>query len=153
MSAMGTLHLIPWSSVPDLTKAAGMDSASYCGALQNLTKEVATYSWSGYVLAALLPILRTNYSIDLLSSEPELAQQLSSATESTYVILTYADREASLARLDAASFNPGQLRAAFEAFNAMDAPEAEQFMPDGISFLRDGLRHLDTEHLLILIIG
>jgi hypothetical protein len=94
MSAIATIHLIPRSCVPELITDVETNSSSY-SSLQRLGQEVATYSWSGYVIAALLPILQTNYGINLLS-EQTIANRLSRATQSSTIVLTYADREASL---------------------------------------------------------
>jgi hypothetical protein len=56
-------------------------------------------------------------------------------------------------RLQGGNFDDSKLRASFEAFNEIKLPEAAEFMPDGIRFLKAGLDKLSEDSVAILHIG
>jgi hypothetical protein len=91
------------------------------------------YSWSGDVLAALLPYL-AEQGIDLAP------------------VLTSDHRERYLARLDPIDFDGAVLRRYYEERNGTPAAGVEYAMLDGIAFLRDTLEPLDSATVARLVI-
>jgi hypothetical protein len=111
------------------------------------------YSWSGYVLATLLPYL-DEQGIDLMHSDhDEVASTISQTREGPAFVLTSDHRERYLARLDPSAFDGAQLRRYYEEFNEMAAAGVGYAMLDGIAFFRDTLGPLDSAIVAVLIIG
>ena len=111
------------------------------------------YSWSGYVLATLLPHL-VEQGIDLMhSGRDEVASTLSQAREGSVFVLTPDHRERYLARLDPSAFDGALLRRYYEEFNATAAEGVEYAMLDGIAFFRDTLAPLESAVVAVFSIG
>jgi hypothetical protein len=111
------------------------------------------YSWSGDVLATLLPYLEEQ-GIDLMhSGHDEVASAVSRARESSVFVLTSVHRERYLVRLDPSEFDGKVLRRYYGEFNHTTAESVEYAMLDGIAFLRDTLAPLQSATVAVLIIG
>jgi hypothetical protein len=111
------------------------------------------YSWSGEVLATLLPYL-DGQGIDLMHSDhDQVASTLSQTLESSVFILTSDHRERYLARLDPRAFDGSVLRRYYEEFTETAAEDVDYAMLDGIAFLRDTLAPLESAIVAVLIIG
>jgi thymidylate kinase len=121
-----------------------------------LDREIITrfeYSWSGYVLATLLPYL-DEQGIDLMHSDhDEVASTISQTREGSVFVLTSDHRERYLARLDPSAFDGAVLRRYYEQFNESAAEGVGYALLDGIAFLRDTLAPLETATVAVLIIG
>ena len=111
------------------------------------------YSWSGYVLATLLPYL-DEQGIDLMHSDhDEVASTISETLEGSVFVLTSDHRERYLARLDPSAFDGAALRRYYEEFNEITADGVDYAMLDGIAFFRDTLAPLQSAIVAVLIIG
>jgi len=110
------------------------------------------YSWSGSVLATLLPYLEKQ-GIDLTHSDhDELASPLSQTHEGTVFVLTSDHRDRYLERLDPIEFDAAALRRYFEEFHKVAAEGVGYAMLDGIAFLRDTLAPLRPAIAAVVII-
>jgi len=111
------------------------------------------FSWSGGVLATLLPYL-DEHGIDLMHSDhDQVASTLSQAREGPVFVLTSDHRERHLARLDPIEFDGAVLRRYYERFNDTAAEGVDYAMLDGIAFFRDTLAPLQSAIVAVLIIG
>ena len=115
--------------------------------------EVATYAWSGYVLATLLPFLQEQ-GIDLMESEyDDLATHISSERRISCFILTEPHRAAYLEKLAPDGFTVDALRDYYNEFNECSDPEAGLPMLEGIAALRQSLESLDDQSVVVVAIG
>ena len=153
MSATAKLYLVPHSALSTLEVAASSNPESYREAFGKYGRDIATYSWGGWIIATLLPILHSNYRIDLMKGENEISTRLSNKTGMSHVILTMAEKAAYWERLDPSLFVSKDLQSAFEQFNETKAPEAAEFMQAGIEFLRFGLQCVSPANVVLLVIG
>jgi hypothetical protein len=111
------------------------------------------YSWSGDVLATLLPYL-DEQGIDLMHSDHDaVASTLSKTREGSVFVLTSDHRERYLARLDPSEFDGATLRRYYEELNETAAEGVEGAMLDGIAFFRDTLAPLESALVAVLVIG
>ena len=100
------------------------------------------YSWSGDVLAALLPYLAERH-IDLMHADPRGA----------VFVLTPDHRDRYLARLDPGAFDGATLRVYYEELNESTADGVDYAMLDGIAFLRDTLELIAPATVAVLVIS
>jgi hypothetical protein len=111
------------------------------------------FSWSGDVLATLLPYLDEE-GIDLRhSAHDEVASTVSQARAGSVFVLTSAHRERYLARLDPIEFDGAVLRRHYEELDGTAADGVEYAMLDGIAFFRDTLAPLGSAIVAVVIIG
>jgi hypothetical protein len=111
------------------------------------------YSWSGGVLAALLPYL-DEQGIDLMHSDhDEVASTISQLRQGSVFVLTSDHRERYLSRLDPIAFDGAVLRRYYEELNEMTAEGVDYAMLDGIAFLRDTLEPLRSAVVAVFITG
>jgi gluconate kinase len=111
------------------------------------------YSWSGDVLATLLPYL-DEQGIDLIHSDhDEVASTLSKTRAGSVFVLTSDHRDRYLARLDPSAFDGAVLRRYYEQSNEAAAEGVEYAMLDGIAFFRDTLAPLESATVAVLVIG
>ena len=159
-SAIGQSFVISESALPLVQAAASPRKRSVRGTSDEfwdvLGRETITrieYSWSGYVLATLLPYL-DEQGIDLLHSEhDEVASTLSQTREGSVFVLTSDHRERYLARLDPSAFDGAVLRRHYEGFNETAAEGVDYAMLDGIAFFRDTLAPLESAIVAVFSIG
>jgi hypothetical protein len=158
-SAIGQSFVISEPALPTLQAAATRKriprgtSDEFCDALDRETITRIEYSWSGYVLATLLPYL-DEQGIDLLHSDyDEVASTLSQAREASVFVLTSDHRERYLTRLDPSAFDGAVLRRYYEKFNETAAEGVGYAMLDGIAFFRDTLAPLESAIVAVFIIG
>jgi thymidylate kinase len=159
-SAIGQSFVISESALPIVQAAATPrkriargTSDEFWDVLGSQTITRIEYSWSGYVLATLLPYL-DEQGIDLMHSDhDEVASTISQTREGPAFVLTSDHRERYLARLDPSAFDGAQLRRYYEEFNEMAAAGVGYAMLDGIAFFRDTLGPLDSAIVAVLIIG
>jgi hypothetical protein len=162
MSAIASFILLPKSALPELRKAAvpkkrffffGALKYRFRDFLRTRGREVASYDWSGYVIATVLPYLEER-GIDLMKSEyDELSSHLSKAQQSTCFILTPAHQQAYLARLSPELYAEAELRDYANEFNGSSEAGAGKPMLDGIRAIRDSLRQLDDDSVILIHIG
>jgi hypothetical protein len=113
-------------------------------------KSAATYQWSGYVLATLLPYL-DEQEIKLMDSPYDaLTTQLSEELGATIFIFTPAHKEAYHDKLSPSKFSSDKLRDYFNDFNATEETEIGQAMLDGISAIQQSLATLDSDSVILL---
>jgi hypothetical protein len=105
------------------------------------------YSWSGDVLATLLPYL-DEQGIDLVNSDHD-----EMALEGSVLVLTSDHRERYWARLDPSEFDGAVLRRYYEEFNDTAAEDVGYAMLDGIAFFRDTLALLESATVAVFTIG
>jgi hypothetical protein len=158
-SAIGQSFVIPESALPILQAAASPrkrilgTSDEFGDVLGRETITRIEYSWSGYVLATLLPYL-DEQGIDLLHSDhDEAASTLSQTREGSVFVLTSDHRERYLTRLDPTEFDGAMLRRYYEEFNETAAAGVDYALLDGIAFFRDTLAPLESALVAVLIIG
>ena len=110
------------------------------------------YSWSGGVLETLLRYLDAQ-GIDLTHSDhAEVAAALSRTRAGSVFVLTSAQRERHLGRLDPTEFDCSVLRSYYEALNETAAAGVGYALLDGIAFLRDTLELLGPGLVAVLVI-
>jgi hypothetical protein len=159
-SALGQSFVISEAALPIVQAAASPRKRILRGTSYEfwdvLGRETITrieYSWSGCVLATLLPYL-DEQGIDLLHSDhDEVASTLSQARQSSIFVLTPDHRERYLARLDPIAFDGAVLRRYYEEFNETAAEGVDYAMLDGIAFFRDTLAPLESAIVAVVIIG
>jgi hypothetical protein len=159
-SAVGQSFVIAESALPRVQDAANPRKRILRGASDQfwdvLGRETITrieYSWSGDVLATLLPYL-DEQGIDLTHSDrDEGASTLSQTRAGSFFVLTSDHRDRYLARLDPIEFDGAALRRYHEEFNETAAEGVEYAMLDGIAFLRDTLAPLEPAIVAVLLIG
>jgi gluconate kinase len=159
-SAIGQSFVISESALPIVQAAARPRKRILRGTSDEfwdvLGRETITridYSWSGYVLATLLPYL-DEQGMDLLHSDhDEVASTLSQTREGSVLVLTSDHRERYLARLDPSEFDGAALRRYYEEFNETAAEGVDAAMLDGIAFFRDTLAPLESAIVAVFIIG
>ena len=156
-TAASDSRLTPWSKRGAAIGQSFVISKSALGILRGtpddlwdvLGREAITrieYSWSGDVLATLLPYLDTQ-GIDLVHSDRD------EAPKGSVLVLTSDHRERYWARLDPSEFDGAVLRRYYEEFNETAAEDVGYAMLDGIAFFRDTLAPLESETVAVLIIG
>jgi gluconate kinase len=159
-SAIGQSFVISESALPIVQAAASPrkriprgTSDEFWDVLGRQTITRIEYSWSGHVLATLLPYLGEQ-GIDLMHSDhDEVASTLSQTREGSVSVLTSDHRERYLARLDPIAFDGAVLRRYYEEFNETAAEGVDAAMLDGIAFFRDTLAPLESEIVAVLTIG
>jgi hypothetical protein len=150
-SAIGQSFVISESALPIVQ--AGASSDEFWDVLGREAITRIEYSWSGDVLATLLPYL-DEQGIDLMHSDhDEVASTLSQTREASVLVLTSDHRERYLARLDPIEFDGAALRRYYEEFNETPAEGVDYAMLDGIAFYRDTLAPLESAIVAVLIIG
>jgi hypothetical protein len=128
-------------------------SAEFWDVLDRETITRIEYSWSGDVLATLLPYL-DEQGIDLVHSDhDEVAATISQTREGSVFVLTSDHRERYLARLDPSAFDGEALRRYYEEFNETAAEGVGYALLDGIAFFRDTLAPLEPGIVAVFIIG
>jgi hypothetical protein len=158
-SAIGQSVVISESALQIVEAAAGPPKRIDRGTDQFwdvLGRETITrieYSWSGYVLATLLPYLDEQGTDLTHSDHDQVASTISQTREGSVFILTSDHRERYLARLDPSAFDGSVLRRYYEEFNDMSAEGVDYAMLDGIAFFRDTLAPLDSAIVAVFIIG
>src|SRR5215211_358981 len=158
--AIGQSFVIPESALPIVQAAASPRKRILRGTSNEfwevLGRETITrieYSWSGDVLATLLPYL-DEQGFDLMhSNHDEVPSTLSQTRESSVFVLTSDHRERYLERLDPIEFDGPVLRRYYEEFNETAAEGVDYAMLDGIAFFRDTLAPLQSAIVAVLIIG
>jgi hypothetical protein len=155
-TATSDSRLKPWSKRGAAIGQSFVISESALGILRGapddlwdvLGRETITrieYSWSGDVLATVLPYL-DEQGIDLVHSDcDEVAQ------EGSVLVLTSDHRERYWARLDPSEFDGAVLQRYYEEFNETAAEDVGYAMLDGIAFLRDTLAPLESATVAVLI--
>jgi hypothetical protein len=159
-SAIGQSFVISESALPIVQAAASPRKRSSGGTSDEfwdvLGREATTrieYSWSGDVLATLLPYL-DEQGIDLLRSDhDEVASTISQTRGGSAFVLTSDQRDRYLARLDPSAFDGAVLRRYYEEFNETAAEGVDYAMLDGIAFFRDTLASLQSTSVAVFIVG
>jgi hypothetical protein len=149
-SASGQSFVISESALP-VVQAAGT-SDEFWEVLGRETITRIEYSWSGYVLATLLPYL-DEQGIDLMQSDHGEASTISQSRAGSVFVFTSDHRERYLARLDPSEFDGAVLRRYYEESNETSAEGVGYAMLDGIAFFRDTLAPLRSAIVALLIIG
>jgi len=140
-SAIGRSFVVAESALPLVQGAA---SDQFWDLLGRETINRIEYSWSGDVLATLLPYL-DEQGIDLMHADQTRGGSV--------FVLTSVHRERYLSRLDPVEFDGAVLRRHYEEFNETAAEGVGYAMLDGIAFFRDTLASLESATVAVLIIG
>ena len=148
MSAIGSFYLIRSDDLPRLEASATELSAS----LEEMQATSMDYGYSGWVLTTLIPILKSDYGIDLMQGEPNIATALRRCLEATVFLFTLNERPLA-EKLDSARFQPEELQAKYEAFNRTQADGVGQAMIEGIKFLRAGIERAGPGTVGVLSVG
>jgi hypothetical protein len=159
-SAIGQSFVISESALPTVRAAAGPPKRvrrrtfdEFWDVLDRETITRVEFSWSGDVLATLLPYLNEQ-AIDLMHSDHDAAAStLSQIRKGSISVLTPDHRERYLARLDPSEFDGSLLRRYYEECNETTANGVEYAMLDGIAFFRDTLAPLGSATVAVFIIG
>ena len=149
-SASGQSFVISEPALP-VVQAAGT-SDEFWEVLGRETITRIEYSWSGHVLATLLPYL-DEQGIDLVHSDHGEASTISQTRAGSVFVFTSDHRERYLARLDPSDFDGAVLRRYYEESNETSAEGVGYAMLDGIAFFRDTLAPLQSAIVALLIIG
>lgn len=161
MSAIASFIKIPASALENLRRVAVPEKRFFRAPKNEFNeyvrahgREVVQYGWSGYVLFTLLVYLRETHDLDLEKSEhSQLAEFLSQARGSTHIILTPAQKDLLVERLDPQFFAEEELRHYFNEFNAAVEDYTGRAMLDGIIAIRESLRQSDDNSVILLIVG
>jgi hypothetical protein len=162
MSAIGSFTLVANAALRGLRDAAVPRKRSWFQRpqdtfhdyLQEHGREIAVLQISGWVLHTALDYLRERHQIDLMHSEhDELARYLSEERGASYFVLTPAQSAGYIQRLDPKDFGEDELRAYFNEFYEDDQPDAGKWMLECIRVLRDSLRQLEPDSVILLAIG
>jgi hypothetical protein len=149
-SATGQSFVISKSVLPIVLRGTSDEFRDVLGR-ETITR--IEYSWSGDVLATLLPYL-DEQGIDLMHSDhDEVAATISQTRAASVFVLTSGHRERYLARLDPIEFDGAVLRGYYEESHETAAAGVEYAMLDGIAFFRDTLALLRSAIVALLIIG
>jgi hypothetical protein len=149
-SASGQSFVISESALPVVQAAGTSDEFWEVPGRETITR--IEYSWSGYVLATLLPYL-DEQGIDLMQSDHGEASTISQSRAGSVFVFTSDHRERYLARLDPSEFDGAVLRRYYEESNETSAEGVGYAMLDGIAFFRDTLAPLRSAIVALLIIG
>jgi hypothetical protein len=154
-STIGRSFVVSQSALPIVHAAAsprerflGRPADEFWEVLGRETITRIEYSWSGSVLATLLPYLGER-GID----HDEVASTISQILEGSVFVLTSDHRERYLARLDPSTFDGAALRRHYEEFTKTPAEGVDYAMLDGIAFFRDTLAPIDSTIMAVFIIG
>jgi hypothetical protein len=110
MSGIASFVRLPVTAVEDLR-------TNYDLCLQRKGRPVASYEWSGYILATLLPYFE-EHDIDRMHSPYDvLTTHLCQSRNATIFIFTPTYRDRYLAKLSADQFSTDELRDYFNEFN------------------------------------
>lgn len=146
MSALAHFIRLPVTSVQQLRD-------NYDEVLEREGVEAASYYWSGYVLATLLPYL-AEQGIDLMRSPFDaLMRALSAERGATLFIFTPSHKDAFLSRLLPSLFSTETLRDYFNEFNQTAETDIGEAMLDGIACLHESLSGLDDDSVILFSIG
>jgi hypothetical protein len=150
MSAIGKFQIIPAELLPGLeAEIRGTELIAEIDRKEALSIE---YGYDGWVLATLLPVLATDYGINLMDADRSLSKKLSERSGITVFVFTPKERDLS-GKLDPALFESLKLQSSYEAFNDVNADGVGEAMIAGITFLRSGLEAVTAETIGILAIG
>jgi hypothetical protein len=161
MSAIASFVLFPKSGFAGLRAVALPKKRWFGGAkdefpdfLQQHGREVVDYSWSGYVIAVVLPFLDEKRGVDLSkSAHDDLASYLTEKRGGSWIVLTADHKRSHLAKFTPEEFSPEEVRDFYNAFNETKEAEVGEAMLDGIRAIHDGLSAADDEHIVLLHIG
>jgi hypothetical protein len=161
MSAIASFLLFPKSRFAELRDAAVPKKRWFGGAkdefydfLQQHSREVVDYSWSGYVIAVVLPFLDEQRGVDLgKSAHDDLASYLIEKRGGSWVVLTADHKRTHLAKFAPEEFSSEEVRNFYNAFNETQEDEIGEAMLDGIRAVHESLRAADDEHIVLLHIG
>jgi hypothetical protein len=161
MSAIASFKKVNKSALEGLKKAAvpkrtlfGGTSDEYEKYLAANTKDVTNYTWSGFVLATLLPYLDEQHGIDLMHSEhDELAEFLTDARQATHFIFTDTHRAKFLDRLKPEDYPVPEMLDYFNQFNETNERDIGLAMRDGIRAIQECLQELDSHSVVLFSVG
>ena len=146
MSAIADFIRLPASTVEQLR-------SNYDQTVAQHGQPAASYDWSGYVLATLLPYL-DEHGIKLMDSPYDaLTTHLSQSRGATIFIFTSAHKDAYHDTLSPSLFSSDELRDYFNEFNATNEAEIGPAMLDGITAIHQSLASLDAGSVILLSIG
>jgi hypothetical protein len=146
MSAIADFTRIPATAVEQLR-------SNYDQTLQRQGEPAASYDWSGYVLATLLPYLDERGIKLMKSPYSALTNDLCKTRGATIFIFTPEHKDAYLSRLSPEQYSADELRDYFNKFNATKEAEIGQAMLDGIASIRESLASLDAASVIVFSIG
>jgi hypothetical protein len=161
MSAITSFILIPKSTIAGLRDAATPKKSFFGGLkdgyqdfLKKHGREVASYEWSGYLMATLLCYLKQEAKIDLMISEQdELSTFLTKTRGATHFIFTFAQKNEYLTKTVPESFSEEQLRDYYNKFNGANETAVGKPLLDGIQAIQKSLHQLEECSVVILCIG
>jgi hypothetical protein len=161
LSALASFNKIQYAALDGLKQAAvpkkrffGAPKDVFFDFLQTNSSEVASYRWSGFVIATLLPYLEEKHQINLMKSDyDEMANYLSDTRAASFFILTETHKQRYLPQLVSDRFSENALRDYFNKFNRSNDTEVGVAMLDGIRAFHESLRQVDRESVIILSIG
>lgn len=117
--------------------------------LDQNTKSLKEYTWSGYIYATLLEYLNEK-GINFEESEySELTTYLNDVRSSYYLIFTKSHKEKYIRELNLANFDESELASYYNDFNETDDEAAGKAMLDGIGVLQHNLNMVDEKTVII----
>ena len=161
MSVVASFVLFPRSALAGLRDVVLPKKRWFGGArdefhdfVQQHGREVVNYSWSGYVIAVVLPFLDEQRGVDLSKSpHDDLAAYLTEKRGGSWIVLTAEHKRAYLAKFSPEEFSAEEARDFYNAFNETKEAKVGEAMLDGIRAIHDSLRAVDDEHIVLLHIG
>jgi hypothetical protein len=161
MSAVASFFLLPVTTLAELRSAAVPKKRFFGGVtdgfyefLDKHGKEVAQYSWSGFVLATLLPYLEQKKQIVLMKPDHDnLGAFLSKTRGASIFVFGSAQKDAALDKLSNGVFSSDEMRDYFNNFNASNEKDIGEAMLDGVKAIKSSLEQVGPSTVVLLIIG
>lgn len=128
---------------------------NYWSFLEDNSKKLKDFEWSGYIFGNLLIYLQENKNIDLLKSEYDsTANWISEKRGASLMIFTHNHKEAFLDKLNTKNFSMEELITFNKEFSEDDDPELAKAEIAGIDAIKASLEELiDDKKVVILNVG
>ncbi|MBD8491139.1 hypothetical protein IFO69_20465 [Echinicola sp. CAU 1574] len=128
---------------------------NYWSFIEEYSKKLKDFEWSGYIFGNLLIYLQENKKIDLLTSEFDvIADWISEKRGASLMIFTHNHKKAFLDKLDSENFPMEELINFNKEFSEDDDPELAKAQIAGIDAIKASLEELiDDKEIVILNVG
>lgn len=143
MSSHASFHSLP---LVDLENFVRNRARNLPALLQESGRELVEYPWSGDFLATLFSYLEEEHGIDLMNCGIPLFDK----AKDCFFVLTPAQAETFLPRLDESLYSETDLARYFGEFTDEDEPDAGAAMLAGIRALKLGLGEASNTHVTVV---
>ena len=124
----------------------------YWDFLDENSKKLEDFNWSGYIFANLLIFLQENKGIDLLTSEFDpIANWISEKRGVSVIIFTDKHKQLFMDKLVPENYNESELIAFNKEFSEDESPELAKAEMDGIKAIWNSMAELMDENEVVLL--